>query len=81
MTALMAAAYYGQKPAAELLLGHGANVEARNNDGATALMFAASKGRLPTMRACDSTVAWNSTCACQCIEIARVNGGGCFMGA
>ena len=77
MTALMAAAYYGQKPAAEMLLGHGANVEARNNDGATALMFAASKGRLPTMRACDRTVAWN-LCHLTCIAIARVNGGWCM---
>lgn len=50
-TALSCAAWKGQTEAAELLLGHGANIEAKTDDGWTALALAARNAHLETLHA------------------------------
>jgi ankyrin repeat protein len=49
-TPLMHAAYAGNTDVVELLLAHGAPVDARDDVGSTALILAARKGRLPVVR-------------------------------
>jgi ankyrin repeat protein len=73
---LYAAAWHGQAAAIELLVERGAEVDARESSGATALMGAAAQGRDEAIR---RLLAHGASLAVSCdagnaLDIARANG-------